>query len=302
MVKSIQTLFWRYTDHSSGHSSELAKIMKPKILLVDDSLTVQKVVALSLDRNRFQILFAKSSVEAIRSISESQPSVVLVSDTVLGPNASSFPKEVELRLGRDRQVPPMVLISARSKTDSKHYAGTLQKPFTPQALAQSIDAVMVGSTAGASNETLGTEAVGTGTLESGDDQRLHQIFNNAFAHESDLARETLEEAEKAQAGEAQWTDGAALEPVDMIAPLWDGADGANLQYSETGGGMGQTDNSNPDAPAMPATKFRQNSTDTLRDLDSLVARKLDAVLPGIVERLVQERLDKLLKEQEDPPV
>jgi PleD family two-component response regulator len=69
--------------------------MKKRILLLDESVTVQKVVALTLDRERFAITNAKTRSEAMKSILENPPDLILVSDQVAGVSASAFPKEVE---------------------------------------------------------------------------------------------------------------------------------------------------------------------------------------------------------------
>ncbi len=42
--------------------------MRKRVLLIDESLTVQKVVALTLDKSRFSILYAKTRAEAMRLV------------------------------------------------------------------------------------------------------------------------------------------------------------------------------------------------------------------------------------------
>src|SRR5215212_4572112 len=96
--------------------------MKKRVLLVDESLTVQKVVALTLDRHRFAILYAKSRAEAMKLITESPPELILVSDHVADITASSFPKEVEAWMGRDQGLPPVVLITGQDIKEHRHYA------------------------------------------------------------------------------------------------------------------------------------------------------------------------------------
>ncbi|MBI1860054.1 MAG: response regulator [Deltaproteobacteria bacterium] len=256
--------------------------MKVKVLLIDDSLTVQKVVALSLDRSRYQILFAKTTAEAVRIISENDLSAVLVSDGVAGLAAASFPKEVELRLGKERVAPPMILISAKSDVNAKNYAAHLLKPFTPQTLAAALETVV----------PQGVQPTQTGTFgelgEETSEQRLQQAFNNAFPDESALAQETLRVAES-QAQAQSWEAPQELNTGDVPAPLWDNPAESSMRPIGEKSQPTQTAKRPGPGTAMPE----------MNELEDRVARKLDEVLPGIVERLVQERLDKLLKEKDE---
>lgn len=248
--------------------------MKQKILLVDDSLTVQKVVALSLDRNYYQILFAKNQSEALRSMAENEIGVALISESVSG-LSTAFPKEAELRLGRNRRVPPMCLISLRPDAgDRKHYAATIQKPFTPQTLTQMIESVLGASPPPVHPMTGHCDEPERGTEE----ERLHQVFNEAFPHESILVEETLRHSEEQSDHSSELTPVSSDEP----APLWDTLGGSDMIPMKL--------------PSQPTEAVRPHPLE--ENLDSLVAKKLDQVLPAIVERLVQERLDKLLAAQD----
>src|SRR5262245_56759285 len=166
--------------------------MKKRVLLVDESLTVQKVVALTLDRNRYQVSYAKSRSEAMRLIVETVPDLILVSDQVPDIAAASFPREVETWLARRAPVPPMVLITSQDVREMRQYAGVLKKPFSPQSLQ-----AMVAQHARPDQESEPAVKPASGG-EDMEDQRLQVIFNEAFADEAKLVRETFRtEMEKA---------------------------------------------------------------------------------------------------------
>src|SRR5437763_474808 len=108
--------------------------MKKKILIIDPSVTVQKVVALTLDRTRYQLINAKSRSEGAKRIPEGPFALILVSDQAAEIQIATFPKEVEMWFGKTQPPPPVVLITTADAGESKGYAATLRKPFTPQAL------------------------------------------------------------------------------------------------------------------------------------------------------------------------
>ncbi len=160
--------------------------MKKRVLLIDESLTVQKVVALTLDRNRYSVLYAKSRGEAMKEILQSPPDLILASDQVADISVSSFPKEVESWVGRERRMPPIVLITGQDLKEARHYKGVLRKPFSPQAL----QAVVVEHTRGVEEAPAAERGTASGHEE--DDHRLQKIFNDTFADEAKLTRETFE--------------------------------------------------------------------------------------------------------------
>ena len=190
----------------------------------------------------------------------------MVSDNVSGLSAASFPKEVELRLGRNRKVPPMILISGKNGVEAKHYSAWLQKPFTPQILVQMI-------------ESISPQSEGMGGKPETDDQNLQSVFESAFPHESDLARETFRLAEKSA------TELKESERVESMAnSLWGESEENSLKYTENTG-----------SKRVPK---QTDASVNLKELDQLVSKKLDEVLPAIVEKIVQDRLDKLLSVNE----
>ncbi len=254
--------------------------MKKKILLLDESLTVQKVVALTLDRERFAITNAKSRSEAMKMVLDSPPDLLLVSDQVAGVAAAHFPKEVEAWAGRDRTAPALILITAADLFEQRGYAAVLKKPFAPQALQNAV------------NEALPSE-VGQRTTEV-EELRMQKAFSDAFSDEAKLVSETFEsEIEESEATlltiPAPGSKGSRKPPpAENIAGLWGKASDAEETRSHDVLSTGES----------AAYKGQLEKQVTLQlekyDLEDVVHRILQKVVPPIVERLATERLDQLL--------
>jgi CheY-like chemotaxis protein len=281
--------------------------MKKRILLIDESLTVQKVVALTLDKNRYSLYYAKSRNEALKQWSENPPELILVGDQVPDINISSFPKEMEVWVGKGIAVPPMILISGHDARDQKNYAGVLKKPFAPSALQAMVSDIL-------SNQVGASET--DSSPDEFEDQRLQKIFNDTFPDESTLVRETFRtdtEAEaEAENGDAEQTPIPEFEKAVRSNP-WSNATVEKLwsDSPQTTPSSGPAKKSSEDlwSPAAQVTtpknshapQLEQELTERLSsaELSEIVDRVLNRIVPPIVERLVQERLDKLLKAQEE---
>lgn len=252
--------------------------MKKLVLLVDESLTVQKVVALTLDRNRFQVAYAKSRAEVLRQFSENVPDVVLVSDQVPDLPAATFPREVETWLARRAPTPPFVLITAQEGADARQYAATLKKPFSPQKLLQTVTDLLPKAAPTAAPSPVASRGQDESTEDLGE-QRLQRMFNESFSDEARLVRETFENpAARPETPRAVGTAAPAVELRPTATEKVLGA-GDSLAYK-----------------AALESRVQQALNGDV--LDAAVERVLNRILPPIVERLVEERLDRLLKEQE----
>lgn len=288
--------------------------MKKRILLVDESLTVQKVVALTLDRQRYQIHYAKTRPECIKQITENTPDLILVSDQVSDLNVPSFPKEMESWLGRQQNLPPVVLITGQDIKEVRNYAAVLRKPFSPAGLQN-----IVTRLAHTADEQRGAQA-SPPMEDEFEDQRLQKIFNDTFNDEASLVKETFHEDEEVTqvgyAAKAPPAQEAWAEPAAAVAPpsmrqaassdLWGAPPPPAPQGSQRPAAKPRpAANQNPgilsaeDSMAYKAV-LESKVEDRLQsqDLDEIVNKLLDKLVPPIVERLVQERLDQLLKDQD----
>jgi len=271
--------------------------MKKRILLIDESLTVQKVVSLTLDKNKYQVNYAKTRNEAVSQITENTPDLILVSDQVSDLTIPSFPKELETWLGRTHEIPPIILITAQDIKEIRHYAGVLRKPFSPQAL-QTIVAKY------ASESKVQPGGLGQPN-EDFEDQRLQKIFNETFNDEANLVRATFEnEMEESDVTQIGVPVPARQAVRESGQDLW----GASSQPPSAPPPSSARPQQRPKAPVMGAEDSMaykavlEREVETKlggRDLDEMVDKILNRLVPPLVEKLVQERLDKLMKEQED---
>jgi CheY-like chemotaxis protein len=265
--------------------------MKQKILLVDESLTVQKVVALTLDKQKFTVVFAKSRTEVIKNIIDTEPSLILMSDSFHDIQWQTFPKEVEAWLGRDYSLPPVVLITSQELEEARHYSGVLRKPFTPQQL-QSIVSIHIPP------EDAPTELIqrptSHGRRAEDEEDRLQKTFHESFANEQDLTKQTFDHYEKEEItmdSETPLVAGSHQQPTENTSSrdLW---------------GVGKQKGSSQILDAEDSMAYKASLENKVeaeignKDLDAVIDRVLSRMMPPIVERLVQERLDRLLKEQE----
>ena len=274
----------------SAASSGLAAIlfpMKKRILLIDESLTVQKVVALTLDRETYAITNAKSRSDAMKVVLDSPPDLILVSDQVTGVNASGFPKEVETWSGRDRKQPPLVLITSQDIKELRGYQAVLKKPFAPQALQAAVV------------QALGAADAHASEMGEADDSRLQKIFTDTFSDEAKLVSETFR-AEIEETDDTLLTMPApskknvrrgAPPPPENVAELWGKPEPMEEEVVQVLGAE--------DSMAYKAQLEKEVGRQLeAYDLEDILHRLLDKIVPPMVERLAQQRLDQLLKESE----
>ena len=219
--------------------------MKNQVLLIDDSLTVQKVVSLTLDKNKFSLTIAKTKAEALKILREKAMDVILVSDQVSDLVPSQFPKEVELWISGSRILEPMVLVTSQDLSEAKQYAAVLRKPFAPPALQS-----LVAELSQQKKKEIPT-IISVGEKDEFVEENLHHKFQENFAPDSELVNETM-----------------------------------------------RTFHSQASKESTPSLEmfFNEQTRSGNFDINQAIEKVLDKILPPIVEKLVKERLDSLLRE------
>ncbi len=278
--------------------------MKKRVLLVDESLTVQKVVALTLDKNRYAVSYAKTKPEAMKLVIEQTPDLILVSDQVPELQAASFPREVEAWLARRAPTPPCILITGQDLREMRHYVAVLKKPFSPQTLQSLVTEHGTVAPQPPPRPQLSQEEI--------EDHRLQKIFNDAFADEAKLVRETFENEEltaemprplreEMQAARAPRSAPPPPTRLQPVPPPPAATGGRDLWGPSSVGASGGQEDVLGQADSMAYKAVLENQVQEKierEDLEAIVAKVLDRMLPPIVEKLVEERLDRLMKEQE----
>jgi CheY-like chemotaxis protein len=226
---------------------------KKRILLIDKSLTVQKVVALTLDRGSYDLNFAETRDEAVQLIRELEPAAVLISDQIQSVDVKSFPKELELWL-RGKPLPKIALIVSGDSEKPRHYAYFIKKPFAPSDLRGLIENMLM------------TDSFESSTLSVESDEKvLERKFDTVFNDESSLVEDTLRTSTHSNVDEDMWNEFKVTGDTPLL----------------------------PDRPVSNESKVDDLSNE---EIERLVGSALNRILPPIVERLVAERLDKLLQE------
>jgi hypothetical protein len=157
------------------------------------------------------------------------------------------------------------MISSQENAQPKNYTAVLKKPFTPQAL-QVLIADQLRAKESSFNET-------------------HNQFNETFNDEAAMMSETFQVPSEPEKPEDTWV---GPEPVASAAQLPSNSSLWNQQTTEP-----------PRAKENVKVEHLKVEQDLkTNELQKVVENTLNKILPAIVEKMVKERLDSLLKEQE----
>ena len=113
------------------------------VLVVDDEVSIQKVVSLSLKMEaHWQVITASSGKEGIAQAEQYQPDAILLD--VMMPEFDGIATFESLKNNPATVNIPVVLLTAKTRTAEKNLfqkigvAGVITKPFTPLSLASDI--------------------------------------------------------------------------------------------------------------------------------------------------------------------
>ena len=117
--------------------------IRRKILVVDDEERMVRFIRLNLEHDGFQVVEANRGTQAIQSIRDQLPDLVLLD--VMMPDIDGF--EV-LRMIREINPVPVIMLTAKSEEDDKVHGLELgaddyiTKPFSPRELVSRVKAVL----------------------------------------------------------------------------------------------------------------------------------------------------------------
>ncbi|MDH7500023.1 MAG: response regulator [candidate division NC10 bacterium] len=135
--------------------------MTPRILIADDSATIQKVVELTFSKEDFQIIKAMSGVEAIAKAKESRPDIILVD--LFMPDRSGYEVCESLRSDPQlREVPIILLVGAFETFDRERSVRSgandyVTKPFESRQLIAKVKQHLFARTAKMAPQGVGRE-------------------------------------------------------------------------------------------------------------------------------------------------
>ena len=96
---------------------------RPKVMVVDDSLTVRKITGRLLAREGYEVLTAKDGVEALEQLAEVTPDVMLVDIEM--PRMDGFDLTRNLRADARLKRVPIIMITSRTAAKHRAYAAEL---------------------------------------------------------------------------------------------------------------------------------------------------------------------------------
>jgi chemosensory pili system protein ChpA (sensor histidine kinase/response regulator) len=119
-------------------SAPAAQPARPRVMVVDDSLTVRKITGRLLEREGYQVTTAKDGVEALERLSLGIPDVVLIDIEM--PRMDGFDLARNLRADPKLAKIPIIMITSRTADKHRAYAQELGvnvflgKPYQEQEL------------------------------------------------------------------------------------------------------------------------------------------------------------------------
>jgi chemosensory pili system protein ChpA (sensor histidine kinase/response regulator) len=114
----------------------------PKVMVVDDSLTVRKITTRLLTREKYEVLTAKDGVDALEQLVDARPDVMLVDIEM--PRMDGFDLTRNIRADDKLKHIPIIMITSRTAEKHRNYAMEigvnvfLGKPYQEEELLEHI--------------------------------------------------------------------------------------------------------------------------------------------------------------------
>lgn len=271
-----------------------------KVLLADESVTIQKVVNLVLSEEGHEIKSVASGEEALAVIPSYRPDIILADIKLKGKNGYQIARQVKGSPATSR-IPVLLLAGAFEPVDEKVLKesganGSITKPFESRDLIGKIQSLLGG---------LGEAAPPAAAAPSAEEE---PVFDLAGEAEEVAAAEVSASAEEdlwdiAGVGEdAGVVEAEVLEAEVVEEPP---------QAARVAPAMAQTPHAAPRAPEVPGTEelvgvFREAVQEKLAQLtNGLDVRKLllEALVPDVKEtvekilwQVTPELAEKLLRD------
>ncbi|WP_083234156.1 hybrid sensor histidine kinase/response regulator [Candidatus Marithrix sp. Canyon 246] len=104
------------TDHKNQTMTQSSTIITPRVMIVDDSLSVRKSLSLTMEKAGFDTVLAKDGIEAIEIIKNTMPTIMLVDMEMPRMNGLELSKYI--RAHKETKNIPIFMITSR--TTEKH--------------------------------------------------------------------------------------------------------------------------------------------------------------------------------------
>ena len=128
------------------------EIILPKVMVVDDSITIRKVTSRMLERNNFQVMTAKDGVDAVSTLQDEIPDLMLLDIEM--PRMDGYELATYIRNDSRLQGIPIIMITSR--TGEKHRQRAMDigvnqylgKPYQESELLEEINKLLEQEKAG----------------------------------------------------------------------------------------------------------------------------------------------------------
>ncbi|HJS50260.1 MAG TPA: response regulator [Pyrinomonadaceae bacterium] len=171
---------------------------KPKLLLADDSLTIQKVVNLTFADEGIDVITVGDGDTALREIAQAPPDIVLADVHMPGPSGYEI---CSLMRGIDEtaKIPVMLLVGSfeqfdPAEADRVGANGYVTKPF--QSIRQLVDQVkglIAAEPQVSEEEVAGSEDAGESIPEEADTSDIDFLYHQSFAETVEMPPEMAAE-------------------------------------------------------------------------------------------------------------
>jgi CheY-like chemotaxis protein len=157
-----------------GVITRAGELMSKKILLADDSITIQKVVELTFSEGDYQVFSVGNGAQALKKIHEVRPDVALLD--VIMPEANGYEVCEKVKRNPETSWIPILLLTGtfepydRKRAEAAGANGHLTKPFESQMLISKVEELIASS----HHPVVETERLGRMEIVEGGNTRLEE--------------------------------------------------------------------------------------------------------------------------------
>src|SRR5437867_845392 len=150
--------------------------MPKKILLADDSITIQKVVELTFSEGDYLVFTVGNGAQALKKIGEVRPDVALLD--VIMPEANGYEVCEKVKRNPETSWIPVLLLTGtfepfdRKRAEAAGADGHLTKPFESQVLISRVEELIASAPPTVSDAPLSTHGVDTPPLEVSSGEKI----------------------------------------------------------------------------------------------------------------------------------
>lgn len=294
-----------------------------KILVADDSLTIQKVIRLALSGDGYEIQTVSDGKEAIEQISLFRPDICIIDVSLPGFDAYQI-REQMLQKPDLKNIPIILMSSAFEKVDETRsqklgFAGHLVKPFDPSHLRSTL--LSVSESTPANDPVVSTIGGSFGidnfnTMELQDLPPLEQDFSVNSDDIQRLAKNTfelsgLDQHEWGMIEPGKTMDSAGSQPTQSTTSHHSGPEVSSIDLNEIPHAQGyasgltehQTTYTSEQVEAMVKAEVARILEDMHFQLQERIQSEVkqftESFIPNLAEQVIKEEIHKLLS---TPPV